>query len=147
MPDARCGHDSLLAKQSRREIDGCANRQQANERAQGGLPGQECHRQRRSICAQVRLAWYWLLPNNVVVFRLNYAPSPTLCSRPPSRGGISHGSRPSSAAYERPLSAMKKDRLRVPTGGAAMIAGRKIEDVHPTIQQSTFGASWAAPAL
>jgi len=68
-------------------------------------------------------------------------------SRPPSRGGISHGSRPSSAAYERPLSAMKKDRLRVPTGGAAMIAGRKIEDVHPTIQQSTFGASWAAPAL
>jgi hypothetical protein len=85
--------------------------------------------------------------NTLVLFRLNYVSSPPLYSRPPSRGGTSQGSRPSSAAYERPLSAMKKDRLRVPTGGAAMIAGRKIEDVHPTIQQSTFGASWAAPAL
>ena len=73
-------------------------------------------------------------------------------SRPPSRGGSRQDSRPPSAVNDRPLSALRRDQkvrtmAGAPTASAHMIAGRKVDDVHPIIQQSTFGASWAAPCL
>ena len=73
-------------------------------------------------------------------------------TRPPSRGGSAQSSRPVSASYERPLSAMhamnrKAKALRVSGNEKRQIQGRDFDDVHSTIQQSTFGASWAAPCL